>query len=52
MKHLNCVRKSEIRPSLQSKLLTIAGALLLGVCLGTFSKYLDHRQAALLHILH
>ena len=51
MKYLNRVRKPETQPSLQSKLLMIAGALLLGVCLGTVSKYLDYRQAALPGIL-
>lgn len=47
MKYLNRVRKPETHSTLQSKLLMIAGALLLGACLGTFSKYLDYRQAAL-----
>ena len=48
---LNRVRKPETQSSLQSKLLMVAGALLLGVCLGTFSKYLDYRQATLPGIL-
>lgn len=51
MKYLNRVRKPETQSSLQSKLLMVAGALLLGVCLGTFSKYLDYRQATLPGIL-
>ena len=51
MKSLNRVRKPETQSSLQSKLLMIAGALLLGVCLGTLSKYLDYRQAALPGVL-
>lgn len=51
MKYLNRVRKPETQPSLQSRLLMIAGALLLGACLGTFSKYLDYRQTALSGIL-
>ena len=51
MKYLNRVRKPETQSSLQAKLLMVAGALLLGVCLGTFSKYLDYRQTALPGIL-
>ena len=51
MKYLNRVRKPETHSTLQSKLLMIAGALLLGACLGTFSKYLDYRQTALSGIL-
>lgn len=51
MKYLNRVRKPETQPSLQSRLLMVAGSLLLGVCLGTFSKYLDYRQTALPGIL-
>lgn len=51
MKYLNRVRKPETQVSLQSKLLMVAGALLLGVCLGTLSKYLDYRQAALPGVL-
>ena len=47
MKYLNRVRRPEAQSSLQSKLLMVAGALLLGACLGTFSKFLDYRQAAL-----
>lgn len=51
MKYLNHIRKPETQPSLQSRLLMIAGSLLLGVCLGTVSKYLDYRQASLPGIL-
>lgn len=51
MKYLNRVRKPETQSSLQSKLLMISGSLLLGLCLGTFSKYLDYRQATLPGIL-
>lgn len=51
MKYLNRVRKPETQPSLQSRLLIVAGALLLGACLGTFSKYLDYRQTAVPGIL-
>lgn len=51
MKYLNRVRKPETQVSFQSNLLMVAGALLLGVCLGTFSKYLDYRQATLPHML-
>lgn len=51
MKYLNRVRKPETQSSLQAKLLMVAGALLLGACLGTFSKYLDYRQTTLPGIL-
>lgn len=51
MKYLNRVRKPETQPSFQSKLLIVAGSLLLGVCLGTFSKFLDYRQTAVPGIL-
>lgn len=47
MKYFNWIRVPKTKSFLQSKLLMVAGALLLGVCLGTFSKYLDYRQAAL-----
>lgn len=51
MKYLNRVRKPETQSSPQSKLLMVTGTLLLGACLGTFSKYLDYRQTALPGIL-
>ena len=51
MKYLNRVRKPETQSSPKSKLLMVAGALLLGAYLGTFSKYLDYRQTTLPGIL-
>lgn len=47
MKYFNWIRVPKTKSFLQSKLLMVAGALLLGACLGTFSKFLDYRQAAL-----
>lgn len=47
MNHLNQIRAPQKSDSVQKQVLVTAGVLLLGACLGCFSKYLDYRQAEL-----
>lgn len=47
MQFLNKVRTPENHYSLKAQILITSGVMLFGICLGTFSKFLDHRQAAL-----
>lgn len=47
MKFLSEVRTPGNNGSLKKQILMTIGILLLGICLGTFSKFLDYRQAEL-----
>ena len=47
MKFLSEVRTPGKHGSLKKQILMTIGILLLGICLGTFSKFLDYRQAEL-----
>lgn len=47
MRFLENVRRSEKRYSVKKQIIITAGVLLIGICLGAFSKFLDHRHAEL-----
>lgn len=51
MNFLNAIRAPETRISRKRRLLSAAGALVFGFCLGVFSKYLDCAQADLPGVL-
>lgn len=51
MKLLDSVRTPQKKLSARKQIFITAGILLLGIGLGTFSKYLDHQQACLPSIL-